>query len=198
MADKINVRDECDKGKVYARFIFQVFGKPKEHVEKSISMLVNKFKSMEELRVVVEKYFEPKKIEGMWSNFVELEMLVKDMASFFDFIVNFIPASVEILHPEKLVLKSSDINGPLNDLSVKLLNISNEYQTKKLESDILKKKLNTLVSINILRSLKNSDKTIKELSDDTRIDEDDLKPFLDDLVKNNRAELKNDKYCLRK
>ena len=193
---KMNIKEELVKGRIYARLIFEIMGTPRENVEKAIRLLVEKLKTLDGVRVVVEKYFDPKKIEEMWSNFVEVELFLDNITTLVNMSVDFLPTSIEIIEPEHMSMPSREFGGVLNDLTVKLLKISNEYQTASVENHLIKKKMNTLISVIVLKSLSNSSKTMKELSNDIRIEEDDVKLFLDDLIKNNKVELKEDKYSL--
>jgi hypothetical protein len=194
---KINIKDKIAEGAIYARLIFEIFGKPKENVDTAIKLLVENLKEKEDLKIIVEKYFDAEEKENMWSNFVELELLSKNMDSFLGLIVDFLPSSIEILEPEKVNINSNEIAGVLNDLTVKLTHMSNEYQKSSLESAFLKKKLNTLVSVMIIRTVEKDEKSLKDISEETRIEEQDLKPFIDDLVKNGKIEEKEGKYCLK-
>jgi hypothetical protein len=195
MAEKTNLKDKIAEGAVLARLIFEVYGKPKEHVEKTLSLMVDKFKEMKDIKILKQKFFDPKEVEGMWTNFMELDIIFKDIGKLIDMVIDYLPSSVEIIEPENLNVNSTDFSGVLNDLSVKMINMSNEYSKAKTEKDIIKRKINTLMSINIIRALKEP-KTKKELSDELRVEEDDLEPFLADLTKTVRVKLKDGKYHL--
>ena len=106
-------------------------------------------------------------------------------------------SSALIINPQNIQLPGREMAGILNDLSVKLVRMSNEYQKAVVENQLIKKKLNTLISINIINAIRDKPKGLRDISNDTRIDESDLKVFLDDLIKNNKVELKEDQYHLK-
>lgn len=194
---KINIKEEIDKGALYSRVIFEIFGKPKENVEKALKLLVQKLRELEKVKVVVEKQFEPEKKDEMWAGFTEVELLVKDSTTFINLVVDYLPASVEIIEPQDISLPALEMSGMLNDLSVKLIDMNLEYQKSRVKADLVMKKLNTLISINLLRSLREKPSTVKELSDELRIEQEDLKPFLKDLVNTQRIEEKEGKYSVK-
>ncbi len=197
--EKINIKDKVAEGGIFATLIYEMLGKPKENVDTAIKLLVEKFKKMDKVKIVEEKYFEPKTVEDsdLWSNFVELTVLVKDINTFLSLCLDYLPSSIEIRDPETLNMRGSELAGILNDLSVKLINMNVEYQKKTIENTLLKKKLNTLISVNIINALKDGEKDIKEISDVTRIREEDLSTFLSDLVKSGKLSEEEGKYTLK-
>src|SRR3989338_2726967 len=98
---------EEKKDLIRCRAILEVLGKPKEHVEKTIKLLVEKVKEDPEISVLNERYSEITPQEKtMFSIYVELEMVVKGITTLTGFCFDFMPSSLEIEKPEQLILKN--------------------------------------------------------------------------------------------
>ena len=92
--------------------------------------------------------------------------------------------------------------------SKKILDFFNVLQARLHEVDMIAKTLNAKLSvldvnvknlfINFVKHVvKNTEKTISEISDETGIGETELKPLLDNLVKEKKIYLLVDKYSLK-
>src|SRR5687767_13589124 len=94
------IREHIAKGWIRAIITFEVVGKPKEHVERSLGEYIDNVKKDE--RVIFLKEDREEAIEhedGMFSTFSESEMLVKGLDTFTWLCINFSPASIEVLEP---------------------------------------------------------------------------------------------------
>ncbi|GAG41546.1 unnamed protein product, partial [marine sediment metagenome] len=153
---------EEKKDLIRCRAILEVLGKPKEHVEKTIKMLVEKVKENPEISVLNEKYAEIKP-EGktMFTTFVELEIVVKGITELTKFCFDFMPSSLEIEKPEQFILKNRDISNILNDLQSKLHTVDMVAKTLKAERDFLKRNLNTMLSNTITILIKLNKNTLE-------------------------------------
>lgn len=198
MSKNINVKDKVDKGAIHLRAIFEIFGKPKENVDDAIKLLVEKLKTMDQYKIILEKYFDAKEVENMWSNFVELEILAKDLNSVIDLVIDYLPSSIEIIEPENVTLNANDMAGVLNDLSVRIIEINQEYQKAIIQSNIMRDKLNQVVAYTIINYLTKGPMSLDSLSDNTKIEPSDLKEFLDRLVKLNKIDFADEKYQLKR
>jgi len=108
--------------KIRARLIIEIAGFPKEHVEKTLTLLKSKFcENKKEVKIEYSQIAPPKKIsEKMWSGFVEFEILIPNLAMLIEIIFDYYPSSVEIIEPEEITENITALNGVLNDLSARL------------------------------------------------------------------------------
>lgn len=188
---------EEKKELIRCRAILEVLGKPKEHVEKTIKVLVEKVKEDPGNVVLSEKYAEIKpQGKTMFTTFVELEMVFKGITGLTGFCFDFMPSSMEIEKPEQLTLKNRDISNILNDLQAKLHNVDMVAKTLKAEGDFLKRNLNTMISNILTILIKLNKNTAEELSKFTGISEEELKRHLDKLVKDGKIKKEEDSYYL--
>jgi len=182
---------------IRCRAILEVLGKPKEHVEKTIKKLVEEVKKRPNTTVIDEKYAEIKSIEKtMFSTFVEMEMVVKGLPPLIGFCFDFMPSSVEIEKPEKLLLQNRDISNIFNELQAKLHSVDMVAKTLKAERDFLKRNLNTMISNLITILIKLNKNTIEDLSKFTGINKEEMEKHLDSLIKEGKIKKEEDLYQL--
>jgi len=195
---KKEIKDKVAEGRILTRIIIEIVGKPKEHVEKTLRVVIDKIKEQQDIKIVEEKLFDAEKQEEMFSTFAELGILFKNMETLVGFCFDFMPSSVEILDPKKLGFESNDFAGLINDLLTRLHQINlkvvqNNFEKKALKKNMLNMLKNTVM---ILLSIKSM--PLEQLSKSSGVNEKDLKPLLDSMVKENIIELKEGVYSLKK
>ena len=194
----VNIKSKITDGWVHCSFIVEMMGKPQEHLQKTLKNYVENLKKDKKIEFINEDYAEPEPVEKstLFTTFVELEVLMKDLNKVIDFCFDFMPSSVEIIEPTQLILKNESINGLLNDLQARLHKVDMILKNQTQENKILKKNSSLLVQNSILLSLREGKKDIKELIKLTRIPEIELKKFLDMLVKVKKLKFSANKYSL--
>jgi len=167
------------------RAILEVLGKPKEHVETTIKSLVNQIKSIGGYTLKESFISDAKPHEHLFSSFAELELRADSLSKVIGFCFDFMPSSVEILEPDKLVLTAGDMSDFLTDLQAKLH--KGDMVTKKLNSVnfFMRKNLNALMRNYVQLALRGGEKSLATLSKLSGISEKDLAEFLDVLIKDN-------------
>jgi hypothetical protein len=182
---------------IRCRAILEVLGKPKEHVEKTMGLLVNRIKERPETTVVNEKFADIKP-EGntMFSTFVELELVLRGFTSLTSFCFDFMPSSIEIEKPENLTVKNRDISNIFNDLQSKLHDVDMVAKTLRVERDFLKRNLHTMIGNLITILIKINKNTPEALSKFTGINEAELKEHLDKLIKDGKIKKEGEVYQL--
>ncbi len=179
---------------IRCRTVLEILGAPKEHVEKTIKLLVEKIKENSEITVLNEKYADINEVKeqekSMFSTFVELELILKGITTLTYFCFNFMPSSIDIEKPKETILKNTELSNIFNDLQAKLHEVDMVAKKLRIEGDFLKRNMNTMLS-NILTILIRINKnTLEELSKFSGIDKDELKKYLEKMVKEKK--LKND------
>jgi hypothetical protein len=193
--DKNKINELKEKGYIKIRVIFEMLGKPKEHIEKTLKNYVEKVKSANGIEILSEDFAEAKQQDdGLWSTFAELEMFIKSLEVMTWLSVNFMPASIEILEPEKITHTNKQINFWINDVLAKLHEISLMVKGAVSKEKIMSKTLGTMMKNMVLLNLETGPKDIKELFKKTGIREDQLKSVLEYLVKKEKIVEKDGKY----
>ena len=195
---KREIKGKVAEGKILARVIIEIVGKPKEHIEKALNVVVEKIKEEKNMEIVEEKTFNAEKQDEMFSAFAEIGILFKNIGTLTGFCFDFMPSSVEILDPEKLSFSSNEFAGLMNDLLAKIHHMNLYVNQNNLEKKTLKKNMLNMLknSVIILLNIKNL--SLEQLSKSIGGSEKDLKPFLDSLIKENIIGIKDEFYYLIK
>ena len=187
------IKQKVEEGWIHCVFIIEMLGKPKEHLEKTLKGYISALKKDKKVEILKEEYAEPEKDKDskLYTIFVELEVLVNGTAKVIEFCFDYLPSSVEILDPSSLEYKSQDFSALLNDLQARLHQIDMALKNSNQENTVLKKNSAIFLRNIIYLSLKQGEKTIKELSKDCGVPEKELEKFLEILIKEKK--LKKDK-----
>ena len=184
--------------KVRSNVVLEVYGKPKEHIEKAIRMYLDKIKSDDnKISIIQEKIHDAaEQKEGFFSTFAELDMVSEDLPTLIGFCFDYMPSSVEIVAPEKMDMSQREITHLINDLQAKLHSIDMALKTTKTENEFLRRNMNTLIRNLVTVSLKHKPMSLEELSKLTGIKDGELKLFLAALVKLGKLKEDNNIYSL--
>jgi len=178
------------------KIIIEVLGKPKEHVEKTIRMYVDKIKNDSGFIVLKSEFADAKEKEDCWATFVELELIIKGIPNLIAFCFDYMPSSVEILKPEEFSMKKSTIEDLLNDLQARLHQVDMIVKQQKNENEFLRKNLNKSVSNAILIALASGSLDKEKLSKITGIANKELEILLGNLIKEDKIRKENKLYSL--
>lgn len=185
------------EGHVHCKIIIEMLGKPKEHVEEALREYVQQIKQNNEIEVLEEFFgdFQPK--EDMWTGFVELEMLMKDLSTLIGFCFDYMPASIEVIEPEELKMLNREISNMINDLQGKLHNLDMLVKNMKAENVLLRKNMRTLLKNIVSVLLLGRSLNLMQLSKATGIGEKEMNVFLEGLVKGGYLAKEGDVYSLK-
>jgi len=116
--------------KIRALFIFEVMGRPPEHLKKALEEYLKTFGENKGIKIIRKEIHEPKPIEkqgaegqgaeGLFTTFAEVEVVVDNLNLIFEITLNMLPAHAEIIEPDNIILKNFDLSGVISNLSVKL------------------------------------------------------------------------------
>ena len=133
---------EKTKGWIHCRAIIEVLGRPKEYVDEVVREVVQSIKKgADHIEVLKDTYAEPKPIEKLFSTFVEIEFLIKDMLTLESLMFSYMPSSLEILEPAELKISMQDANLFFNDLSARLHEYDGQAKRFKINTILLTEKL---------------------------------------------------------
>ena len=152
---------------VEAHMIFEVMGRPPEHVKKALNELVVKMGTEKGIEIRGKTYYDPKPVKDskeLYLAFAEVEAEFISVDSFFAIIFGYLPSNVEIHYPEKLKVTNTELNNLSNlilgkihsydTLAKKIINEKNilikqiqEWQNKgviKVDQKLMKKEVQKL------------------------------------------------------
>ena len=137
-----------------------------------------------------------KKSNNLWSQFVELDLVVKGTQKLISFCFEYMPSSIEVAKPESLGMTSRELSSFLNDLQARLHNVDMVVKQLKAENDFLRLNMNAIIHNAILICLKMSKLSLEQLSQVTGLDKKELEAFIDKLLKDNKIKKENELYSL--
>ena len=185
--------------KVKIRAIIEIAGRPKEHIENSIRLLLDKLKSEADIKIEENEIFDAKKLveEGsMYTIFAELVMELKDMIVLSKFCFDYTPSSIEILEPDPLKIDAATATNFLNDLLGRLHETDMVLKNVRAEHQVLNVNATALLRNFIMISLRDKEKTLQEISDYVGISKEQLGSFIKAMIESNIIEEIGNKYHL--
>lgn len=186
----------AEKTHIRCKVIIEILGKPKEHVEKTLRMYVDKIKDDSDLIILNSEFSEAVEKEKLYAIFVELDMIIKGIPKLIAFCFDYMPSSIEISKPEEFVMRKSSVEDLINDLQARLHDVDMTVKRQKNENDFLRQNLNKSVSNIILISLASGNLNKGELSEVTGIHDKELDIFLEELLKGNKLKEEQGIYSL--
>jgi hypothetical protein len=132
---------------IQANVILEILGKPVQNVLEALNTLVAKLGTEKGVKVTQQVTHEPIKAENsedLYTSFAEVSLELDSINNFFGIMFAYMPAHIELVHPEKHTFTNSD----LNEVAGKLVGRLHEYDsiTKKalIEREFMAKELHKL------------------------------------------------------
>ena len=136
------------ENKIKAFVIFEMLGRPAEHLKKTLTEFIEKLGGEPGNQIKDKKINEPKKIgdsqQELYTTFAETEMELKDLPTLFKLIFSYMPSNIEIIEPEELKIKNFDLNVLVNELARRLHQYDEIAKGLALERNFLVQKLQQL------------------------------------------------------
>lgn len=128
-----------------------MLGAPKEHVDETMKLVMDKMSKDDKFKIITNKLFpaeeiSDKKLTGnrdvkFYSTFAEAELEFKQIEDLVGFCFDYMPSSIEILHPDGLNLSLSNMNNMLNDLIARLHQYDMVLKNIHAQNMLMKKEL---------------------------------------------------------
>lgn len=125
--------------KIRAVFVFEIMGRPAEHVVASMNQFLDQIASVKGMELVGRKVHEPKPVENseLFTTFAELEVVAETMDHLFLIMFNLFPSHVEIIEPDELTLNNFELTSLMSELALKLHKYESVAKVLSTERDIL-------------------------------------------------------------
>lgn len=141
--------------KIRAMFIFEILGRPPEHIKETMSQLVDKLAELPGIEIDKKIVHDPKPVKeenankeenakGLFTTFAEVEILGKDINSLIMVVFYAMPSHVEIIEPEEIRFKNFEMSNLLSDLTVKMHRYDEIAKALTIERNMLIGKLKEL------------------------------------------------------
>jgi len=151
---KVKLRDKLSDGWLQVNIVFEILGKPKEHIIEVLNAMIKKLGEQEYVEIIEKKVHDPHEVkpdekkgqkEVLFSSFAELEIVVKTFHNLVEIIFDYMPASVEVIKPNDLKFKLNEANAVLNDLTARLHQYHMAARTLQVERTLLANKLKSVL-----------------------------------------------------
>ena len=109
----------------------EIVGKPKEHIEKTMDMYLDKIKADKIWKLIkVDRPEAEKHEKEMFSVIAEVELEAKTTGDLVTFCYEYMPGSVEVLVPAELIYKAPEFTAFINDMQAKLHNVDMNHGSR--------------------------------------------------------------------
>ena len=133
------------QGGLLARLYFDIHAKSKEGLKDLAVGFSSTLKQAEGVVFAISEIEEPMEEQGTFSTYITATLLFEDPKSLFSFIIKHTPLSVEVLKPEKLEVRASDlseaallVSSSLYDLKMKMYSTSLGQDEKSYIEQVIK------------------------------------------------------------
>lgn len=121
---KVNLDKEDEKKKViHAVIILEILGRPPEHLVETLEEIIKKIDEEKGVEVVNKKVNEPIRVENnkeFYSTFAEVELEAENILYLAMVMFKYMPANVEVISPENIVLTNNGWTEILSELTRRL------------------------------------------------------------------------------
>ena len=124
---------------VTAQLIIEIAGFPKEHIAEVMGKMVENIKK--DYEVLNAGVQEIQQVKELWSTFVDIKIMFKDLNQMTAFCFDYMPSSVDIIEPVRLNLEAFEINALFNDLMGKIHHYDMLLKNFKAVNEMMKRKL---------------------------------------------------------
>ena len=100
--------------KIQVNLIFEILGRPPEHIKEALNTLVIKMGSEKGVKLLSKTYHEPKKVEDpkahdLYTAFAEVSLELDSMGDYFKIIFTYMPANIELVSPESISFNNFEV-----------------------------------------------------------------------------------------
>lgn len=131
--------------KIKAILIFEMLGRPAEHVKSALGQFIDKISEEKGVEIIDKKINEPKRVEQakqeLFTTFSEIEFEFQDLPTFLKIIFLYMPSHVEVTEPSKMELENYDFNSLMNEIIRRLHQYDEIAKKMVIERNILQKQL---------------------------------------------------------
>jgi hypothetical protein len=181
------------------RSILEIVGKPKEHIEQTMDMYIDKIKKDRNLKIIsIDKPEAESHEKDLFSVIAELEIKAKTAGDLMLFCYEYMPGSVEILEPGELIYKAHEFTGFINDIQSKLHKVDMLVKNLSAENQVITKNGTQLMKNIVLISLESGPRSLTEISKMCGMPEEHINKFVKIHIKENRIKEIDGKYALNK
>jgi hypothetical protein len=174
-------KEIIEKGGFFCRTVCELVGSPKEHIEKTAKLMIEKAEEVRDSQLIEHEIAEVVPRGTMFSTFIEMQILFKKKEALMGFCFDFMPSSVEILEPEKFEIENNLFSSWINELQGRLHQIDMVAKEKSALVRLYDKNQAVLLRYNMLSHLKDTSRTTEDLRMRIGVDKNTFEKYLNAL-----------------
>lgn len=127
--------------------IIEVLGRPKEHLVETLENLATQIDEERGVEVISKKINEPKEVDkekDLYTSFMEIEIEVNNPNLIAALMFKYMPAHVEVVEPEKMVMSNNSLSDLLNEITRRLHKYDELAKVMQAQNQALNNKLKSL------------------------------------------------------
>lgn len=186
------LNQKISEGMIHIRAIIELVGKPKDYIETTIKDYIKQIKKA--YLVTSEHFEEAEEKDNFFSSFAELEILMKNTEEIMSFSFDYMPASIEILEPEDVVLKNNELTGFINDFLMRMHGLNTGLITERKNTQFFIKNTAVLLRNFLVVLLSSKPMTIKEIQPLMGVKQEDILKVMEVLLKEGKVKKEGDLY----
>ena len=191
------IKEYLEKGFIKISTIFEIIGHPKKHVEDTMKAYIANIKTDDGIKVISEEYEDAEEIEkDLFSIVADVSMLIKNFEKLTWLAINFSPASIEIMEPDKVNVTQRELNHYLNDLLSKMHEIGIVQKQVTSQNQGLIRNFNAMTRNAILLVLKEP-ADIATIGKKIGMGEKHTTEFVEALIKEKKIVKDKNKYRIK-
>ena len=136
--------------KITAVMILEIIGKPAEHLVETLEQISKEMGEEKGVKMINKKISEPvelKERKDFFTAFAEIEIEIDEALQLAILMFKYMPAHVEVISPESLVLTNNEYGDILSELTRRLHKYDEVARVVQMEKDILEKKLKSILEM---------------------------------------------------
>ncbi len=154
--------DDDEKQKISATIMLEIIGKPPKHLVESLERIIKQMDEekgvvvlkkdikepvpMKKKTNIVKKDSDEKAVQhDLYTTFAEIDVELEEIFNLVLIMFKYMPAHIEIVSPEAIILTNSGWNGMVNEFMRRLHNYNEVTRVLQIEKEILERKLKGLM-----------------------------------------------------
>ena len=124
--------------KFNVRIIIEILGRPPEHIKSSLSALIDRLGKEKGVKITERKIHEPIEVQdskSLYTTFAEVIAELENLDTYMGIVFAYMPANIEIISPEQIILSNQELNLLANKLSARLHDYDNLTKRVVMERD---------------------------------------------------------------
>ncbi len=190
------LEERLENGGLLCRIICEILGGPKEHVEETIKVLVEKARQKDKRICLSGKIFDTVKQEEFFSAFAEMEILFFSKQALIDFCFNFMPSSVELMSPAHIEMSAQEFSNWINEIQGRVHEIDKIGKEGNAIKRLMNKRIAAIIRYNMLSHLKKENLEKEALRQLVGIDEISFDRYFETLRQRGEIVEKNGRCTL--